>query len=88
MGGYYADRIGPIDGLFIATIFARVGGALQAATQSSDFILIAGVVIGLGTGVPSGVTALTSITLVLVSEISTTAHRCGFLSYVFIANCR
>lgn len=27
-----------------------VGGALQAATQSSDFILVARVITGLGTG--------------------------------------
>lgn len=57
-----------------------VGGALQAATQSSDFILIARVITGLGTG------ALTGITPVLVSETSSASHRGGFLGYVFIAN--
>ncbi|GME27865.1 Sugar/inositol transporter [Neofusicoccum parvum] len=79
-GGWAADRIGRINGLFIGSIFALIGGALQAATQSSDFILVARVVTGLGTG------ALTGITPVLVSETSTASHRGGFLGYVFIAN--
>jgi len=61
-------------------MFALVGGALQAATQSLDFILVARVVTGLGTG------ALTGITPVLISEISASDHRGGFLGYVFIAN--
>jgi MFS family permease len=50
VGGWAADRIGRINGLFYAAIFALVGGALQAATQGSDFILVARVVTGLGTG--------------------------------------
>jgi MFS family permease len=50
IGGWAADRIGRINGLFYAAIFALVGGALQAATQGSDFILVARVVTGLGTG--------------------------------------
>ncbi|KAF4313524.1 Sugar/inositol transporter [Botryosphaeria dothidea] len=79
-GGWAADRIGRVNGLFIGSIFALIGGALQAATQSSDFILVARVVTGLGTG------ALTGITPVLVSETSTASHRGGFLGYVFIAN--
>ena len=66
--------------LFFAAIFALIGGALQAATQSSDFILVARVITGIGTG------ALTGITPVLVSETATAAHRGGFLGYVFIAN--
>ncbi len=66
--------------LFFAAIFALIGGALQAASQSSDFILVARVITGIGTG------ALTGITPVLVSETSTAAHRGGFLGYVFIAN--
>lgn len=57
-----------------------VGGALQAATQSSDFIIVARVVTGIGTG------ALTGITPVLVAETSTAKQRGGFLGYVFIAN--
>lgn len=57
-----------------------VGGALQAATQSSDFIIVSRVVTGIGTG------ALTGITPVLVAETSTAKHRGGFLGYVFIAN--
>lgn len=97
-GGWAADRIGRVNGLveilnrisnrlihcrlFIGSIFALIGGALQAATQSSDFILVARVVTGLGTG------ALTGITPVLVSETSTASHRGGFLGYVFIANCK
>lgn len=97
-GGWAADRIGRINGyalrpddtcegadhdsLFIGAFFALVGGALQAATQSSDFILVARVVTGIGTG------ALTGITPVLVSETSTASHRGGFLGYVFIANCK
>ncbi|KAF2141329.1 uncharacterized protein K452DRAFT_38133 [Aplosporella prunicola CBS 121167] len=79
-GGWAADRIGRINGLFIGAFFALLGGALQAATQSSDFILVARVVTGLGTG------ALTGITPVLVSETSRASHRGGFLGYVFIAN--
>ncbi|KAL2871229.1 putative MFS sugar transporter [Aspergillus lucknowensis] len=79
-GGWLADRIGRINGLFIGSIFAAVGGALQAAIQSSDFMLVARVVTGIGTG------ALTGITPVLVSETSSAQHRGGFLGYVFIAN--
>ncbi|KAK0708940.1 general substrate transporter [Apiosordaria backusii] len=79
-GGWAADRIGRINGLFFSAIFALIGGALQAATQSSDFILVARVITGIGTG------GLTGITPVLVSETSTATHRGGFLGYVFIAN--
>lgn len=50
LGGWIADRIGRINGLFIGAMFALVGGALQAATQSATFILVARVVTGLGTG--------------------------------------
>lgn len=98
IGGWLADRIGRINGyvymiglvvtmltcrsLFIGAVFALIGGALQAATQSSDFILIARVITGLGTG------ALTGITPVLISETSTAGHRGGYLGYVFIANCK
>lgn len=57
-----------------------IGGALQSATQSTTFILVARVVTGLGTG------ALTGITPVYVSETSRADHRGGFLGYVFIAN--
>jgi MFS family permease len=49
-GGWLADRIGRINGLFIGSIFAAVGGALQAAIQSSDFMLVARVITGIGTG--------------------------------------
>lgn len=50
VGGWAADRIGRINGLFYAALFSVVGGALQAATQSADFILVARVVTGIGTG--------------------------------------
>ncbi|KAJ6606470.1 major facilitator superfamily transporter sugar [Mycena vulgaris] len=80
LGGWIADRMGRINGLFCAAIFALVGGALQAATQSTTFILVARVVTGLGTG------ALTGITPVLTAEISSASHRGGFLGYIFIAN--
>jgi MFS family permease len=79
-GGWLGDRIGRINGLFCSGIFALIGGALQAATQSSDFILVARVVNGLGTG------ALTAITPVYIAEISSAGHCGGFLGYVFIAN--
>ncbi|EGY21476.1 sugar transporter STL1 [Verticillium dahliae VdLs.17] len=79
-GGWLADRIGRINGLFIGCIFAIIGGALQAAAQSSNFIIVARVITGIGTG------ALTGITPVMVSETSTAEHRGGFLGYVFIAN--
>lgn len=72
--------MGRINGLFYAAFFALVGGALQCATQSTTFILVARVVTGLGTG------ALTGITPVLVAEVSSASHRGGFLGYVFIAN--
>lgn len=75
-GGWAADRIGRINGLFLASIFSLVGGALQASTQSSNFIIVARVVTGLGTG------ALTGITPVLVSETSTAQHR-GELQILF-----
>ncbi|KAJ9479272.1 putative Sugar transporter STL1 (putative) [Pseudozyma hubeiensis] len=80
LGGWAADRIGRINGLFFSAIFACIGGALQAATQSADFIIIARVVTGLGTG------ALTGITPVFISEVSAAQHRGAFLGYVFIAN--
>lgn len=80
VGGWIADRIGRINGLLIAAVFALVGGALQAATQSSDFIIVARVVTGLGTG------ALTAIVPVYIAEVSSAGHRGGFLGYVFIAN--
>ncbi|KAJ5825564.1 hypothetical protein N7474_002702 [Penicillium riverlandense] len=79
-GGWLADRIGRINGLFIGALFALVGGALQSATQNSNFMICARVVTGIGTG------ALTGITPVLVSETSSANHRGGFLGYVFIAN--
>lgn len=80
VGGWIADRIGRINGLLIAASFALVGGALQSATQSSGWILVARVVTGLGTG------ALTAITPVYIAEVSSADHRGGFLGYVFIAN--
>ena len=78
--GWIADRIGRINGTFIGALFAILGGALQAATQSADFILVARVVTGLGTG------ALTAIIPVYVSETSTSHGRGRFLGLVFIAN--
>ncbi|KAH7397851.1 major facilitator superfamily transporter sugar [Cadophora sp. MPI-SDFR-AT-0126] len=80
IGGWIADRVGRVNGLFLSAIFALVGGALQAATQDLTFILVARVVTGLGTG------ALTSITPVYIAEVSSAAHRGAFLGYVFIAN--
>ncbi|KAH6713778.1 general substrate transporter [Leptodontidium sp. MPI-SDFR-AT-0119] len=80
VGGWIADRVGRINGLFLSAIFALVGGALQAATQNISFILVARVVTGLGTG------ALTSITPVYIAEVSSAGHRGAFLGYVFIAN--
>ncbi|KAI7785691.1 Sugar transporter STL1 [Diaporthe eres] len=64
----------------VGCIFALVGGVLQAATQSSDFIIVPRVVTGIGTG------TLTGITPVMVAEISTAEHRGGFLGYAIIAN--
>ena len=78
--GWIADRVGRVNGLFLSAIFALVGGALQAATQSLSFILVSRVVTGLGTG------ALTSITPVYIAEVSSAGHRGAFLGYVFIAN--
>lgn len=49
-GGWLADRLGRINGLLTGAFFALVGGALQAAAQSSDFMLVARVVTGVGTG--------------------------------------
>ena len=80
IGGWIADWIGRINSLLIAAGFALVGGALQSATQSSDWILVARVVTGLGTG------ALTAITPVYIAEVSSASQCGGFLSYVFIAN--
>jgi len=73
IGGWIADRIGRINGL-IAAGFALVGGAPQSVTQSSDWILVARVVTGLGT------------TPVYIAEVSSADHRRGFLGSVFIAN--
>lgn len=49
-GGWLADRIGRINGLLMGAVFALVGGALQSAIQSSDFMICARVVTGIGTG--------------------------------------
>jgi MFS family permease len=80
VGGWVAGRIGRINGIFFAAMFALVGGALsvllKASTSSSSHV----VVTGLGTG------ALTGITPVLISEVSASDHRGDFLGYVFIAN--
>ncbi|KAF4833165.1 Sugar transporter STL1 [Colletotrichum siamense] len=72
--------LGCIFGCFVGCTFSLIGGALQAASQSSDFIIVARVITGIGTG------ALTGITPVMVAETSTAEHRGGFLGYVFIAN--
>ncbi|KAJ5835803.1 hypothetical protein N7447_001829 [Penicillium robsamsonii] len=79
-GGWLADRVGRINGLLAGSLFALVGGALQAGAQDSNCMLCARVVTGIGTG------ALTGITPVLVSETSSADRRGGFLGYVFIAN--
>lgn len=79
-GGYLADRIGRVNGVFWGALFALIGGALQSATQSSTFIIVARVVTGLGTG------ALTGIVPVWCSEVSDAHSRGAFLGYVFIAN--
>lgn len=50
VGGWAADTIGRINGIFFAAMMALIGGILQAAAQSSDFMLVARVVTGLGTG--------------------------------------
>jgi MFS family permease len=50
VAGWLADRIGRINGLLFGSFFALVGGALQASLQSSNFMLIARVVTGIGTG--------------------------------------
>jgi MFS family permease len=80
IGGWFADRIGRINGVVVGAAFAVVGGALQAASTSSDFILVARVITGLGTG------ALIAIVPVYIAEVSTKEHRGSFLGYVFIAN--
>lgn len=77
-GGWLADRVGRINGVFFAAIFALVGGALQSATQSADFILVARVVTGLGTG------ALTAIVPVYIAEVSASNHRGGFLGELLV----
>ena len=50
-GGWLADRIGRINGLLAGSSFALVGGALQAATQNSNFMICARVVTGIGLAV-------------------------------------
>ncbi|RAK96127.1 putative MFS sugar transporter [Aspergillus ibericus CBS 121593] len=79
-GDWLADRMGRINGLLVGALFALFGGALQAAAQRSDFMLVARIVTGVGTG------ALTGITPVLVAETSAANHRGGSLGYIFIAN--
>ena len=63
--------IGPFFKAIVA-IVAIVGDALQAATASSNSILVARVISG--------------ITPVLVSEMSSADHRGDFLGYVSIAS--
>ena len=50
VGGWAADSIGRINGIFYAAIVALVGGVLQASSQGADMIIVARVVTGLGTG--------------------------------------
>jgi hypothetical protein len=50
VGGWAADSIGRINGIFYAAIVALVGGVLQAASQGADMIIVARVITGLGTG--------------------------------------
>ncbi|KIA75412.1 MFS sugar transporter [Aspergillus ustus] len=83
MGGvnaapYYVTKVGIGEPDGTVTDTTHQGGI--AAIQSSNFMLVARVVTGIGTG------ALTGITPVLVSETSSARHRGGFLGYVFIAN--
>lgn len=49
-GGWLADRISRVNGLVVGALFALVGGGLQAGAQSSDFMLVARVITGVGTG--------------------------------------
>ena len=49
-GGWLADRVGRINGLLAGALFALVGGALQSAAQSSDFMICARALTGIGTG--------------------------------------
>jgi MFS family permease len=50
VGGWAADSIGRINGIFYAAIVALVGGILQASSQGAEMIIVARVVTGLGTG--------------------------------------
>jgi MFS family permease len=50
IGGWAADTIGRINGIFYAAIVALVGGILQASSQGAAMIIVARVVTGLGTG--------------------------------------
>lgn len=78
--GWIADRFGRINGIMGAAVLATCGGALQAATQSSAWILGSRVLSGVGVG------ALTGIVPVYCSEVSGASHRGRFLGMVFIAN--
>jgi MFS family permease len=49
-GGWLADRVGRINGLLAGSLFALVGGALQAAITNSNFMICARVLTGIGTG--------------------------------------
>jgi MFS family permease len=42
VGGWAADRIACINGIFYACFFAVIGGALQAITQNLEFIWLLG----------------------------------------------
>lgn len=50
VGGWAADSIGRVNGIFYSAIVALVGGSLQAAAQNSDFMIVARVITGVGTG--------------------------------------
>lgn len=80
IGGWIADRLGRVKGVVLGAVLATIGGAIQSATQSSDMILVARVVSGLGAG------TLTTIVPVWCSEVASAQHRGAFLGYVFIAN--
>lgn len=71
-GGWLADRIGRINGMLIGSLFALVGGALQAAAQNSNFMICARVCTGIGTGgkfVPASVDSTNSFNTKILSVI-------------------
>ncbi|CAL5867991.1 uncharacterized protein PFLUO_LOCUS2214 [Penicillium psychrofluorescens] len=79
-GGRLADRSGRKLAIIVGSLFAVVGGSLQAGAQNSDMILCARVIAGFGIGF------INTVTPAWVSELAVAHTRGASFALVFCAN--